>query len=116
MAMPDDERRQLQELEAEAAQQRRLVRLARQLESASVYTGLRRITVLWPVGGSIGLLLLAAGAVVHSNAVLTAAVVILAGTLLVVGIASLVVEVAGFRREHRPGRGRQCRPPSGRWG
>jgi Co/Zn/Cd efflux system component len=116
MAMSDDERRQLRELEAEVAQQRRLVKLARQLGSASVYTGLRRITVLWIAGGSIGLILVVAGAVVHSNAMLIAAVVVLAGTLILVGVASLVVEVAGYRREHRSGDGRQFRPPSSRSG
>lgn len=111
MAMSDDERRQLRELEADVAQQRRLVKLARQLGSASVYTGLRRITVLWIAGGSLGLALVVAGAVAHSNAVLLAAVVVLAGTLILVGVASLVVEVAGYRREHRQGAGRQPRPP-----
>ena len=114
MAMSDDERRQLRELEADAAQERRLVSLARQLGSASVYTGLRRITMLWIAGGSTGLILVVAGAVVHSNAVLTAAVVILASTLILVGVASLLVEAAGYRREHLPGDGRQHRRPPGR--
>jgi hypothetical protein len=112
----DVARRQLRELEADAAQERRLVKLARQLGSASVYTGLRRITMLWIAGGSIGLILVVAGAVVHSTAVLTAAVVILAGTLILVGVASLLVEAAGYRREHRSGDGRQLWPPSSRSG
>jgi hypothetical protein len=116
MAMSDDELRRLRELEAEVAQERRLVRLARQLGSASVYTGLRRITMLWIAGGSIGLGLVVAGAVVHNNAVLAAAVVILAGTLILVGVASILVEVTGYRREHRSGDGRQLRPPPSRSG
>jgi chloramphenicol 3-O-phosphotransferase len=53
---------------------------------------------------STGLILVVVGAVVHSNAVLAAAVVILAATLILVGVASLAVEVTGYRREHRPGR------------
>jgi hypothetical protein len=56
----------------------RLVSLAHRLGAASVDTGLRRVTVLWIAGDSIGLILVVAGAVVHSNAVLAAAVVILA--------------------------------------
>jgi hypothetical protein len=36
MPMSDDEKRQLRELEAEAAQQRSLVKLARQLGAANV--------------------------------------------------------------------------------
>jgi len=111
MPMSDDEQRRLRELEAELAEQRRLVGLAHRLGSASVDTGLRRVTVLWIAGGSIGLSLVVAGAVVHSNTVLAAAVVILAGTLILVGVTSLVVEAAGYRREHRPGGGRQPRSP-----
>jgi ABC-type uncharacterized transport system ATPase subunit len=45
MPMSDDERRRMQELEAELAEQRRLVSLAHRLGSASVDTGLRRVTV-----------------------------------------------------------------------
>lgn len=112
MPLSDEERRRLRELEIEVSQQRRLVSLAHRLGSASVDTGLRRVTVLWIAGGSIGLILVVAGAVVHSTAVLAAAVVILAATLILVGLASLAVEVTGYRREHRPGDGRQPRPPS----
>ncbi len=114
MSMSDDERRRLRELEAEIAQQRRLVRLARQLESANVYTGFRRITMLWIAGGSVGLVLVIAGAAVPSTALLTAAVVILTATVLTVGVASIVIEVAGHRREQRSNDGRQPRPPSSR--
>jgi Protein of unknown function (DUF3040) len=116
MPMSDDERRRMHELEAELAEQRRLVSLAHRLGSASVDTGLRRVTALWIAGGSIGLILVVAGAVVHSTAVLAAAVVILAGTLILVGVASLVVEAAGYRREHGPGGGRKPRSPSSRSG
>lgn len=114
--MSDDERCRLRELEAELAEQRRLVSLTHRLGSASVDTGLRRVTMLWIAGGSIGLILVVAGAVVHSTAVLAAAVVILAGTLILVGVTSLAVEVAGFRRERGSGDGRQPRSPSGRPG
>jgi hypothetical protein len=107
MPMSDDERRRLQELEAELAEQRRMVTLAHRLGSANVDTGLRRVTVLWIAGGSTGLILVVAGAVAHSSAVLTAAVVILAVTLIAAGVASLAVELAGFRREHPRGNGRR---------
>jgi len=53
--MSDDERRRLQELEAEMMQERRLVGLARQLESATTYTGFRRVATLWTAGGGVGL-------------------------------------------------------------
>ena len=115
MPMSDDEQRRLRELEAELAEQRRLVRLAHRLGSASVDTGLRRVTVLWIAGGSIGLILVVVGAVMHSTAVLAAAVVILAATLILVGVTSLMVEVAGYRREHGSDGG-QPRSPSSRSG
>jgi len=47
MPMSEDERRRLSELEAELAKQRRLAGLSHRLGSASVDTGLRRVTVLW---------------------------------------------------------------------
>lgn len=50
------------------AQQPRLVRLARQLESASVYAAFRRIAALWVAGGSLGLFLVIIGTMVHSTA------------------------------------------------
>ena len=68
MAMSEDERRQLREAEGELSQQRRLANLASRLKSASVHTGLKRITVLWIVGGSLGLILVIVSAVVHSMA------------------------------------------------
>lgn len=61
MPMSDDERRKLQELEAELAGQRRMVRLSHRLSSANVDTGLRRVTVLWIAGGSTGLIMVFAG-------------------------------------------------------
>lgn len=105
MPLSDGEQRRLRELESELAQQRRMVSLSHRLRSANVDTGLHRVTVLWIAGGSTGLILVVAGAVAHSNAVLAAAVVTLAATLILVGLASLAVEVNGFRREHRPGGG-----------
>jgi hypothetical protein len=101
MAMSDDERRRLRALEAEISQQRRLVRLARQLESAHLYTGFQRIARLWIAGGSVGLFLVVVGALVSSTGLLTVAVIILTGTVITVGVASIVVEVSGYRREQR---------------
>jgi len=110
--MSEDERRRLQELEAEMMQERRLVGLARQLESATTYTGFRRVATLWTAGG--GLILVIVGAVVQSTALLTAAVVVLTGTVITVGVASIMVEVAGIRREPRSNDGRWPWPPSSR--
>ena len=64
------ERRRLQELEAEMTQERRLVGLARQLESATTYIGFRRVATLWTAGGGVGLILVIVGAVVQSTALL----------------------------------------------
>ena len=111
MPMSEDERRQLRETEAELAQQRRLANLARRLKSASVDTGLRRITVLWIVGGSLGLILVIAAAVVHSTTLGLTGVIILIATLLLVGVTSIVVEVHGQRREHRIDRDRHPHSP-----
>lgn len=99
MAMSDDELRKLQELEAELSEQRRMVSLAQRLSSANVDTGLRRVVMLWVAGGSTGLSLAIAGAAVHRSAVLAAAVIVLAATLIAAGVASLAVEIAGFRRK-----------------
>jgi Protein of unknown function (DUF3040) len=104
MPMSEDERRRLRELETQLARQRRLVRLARHLSSASVDTGLRRTSVLGGAGGAFGLSLVVAGAVAHSAAVVNAGFAVLAGTLLLVGLALIVVEVRGQRREHRSDR------------
>jgi Protein of unknown function (DUF3040) len=111
MAMSEDERRQLRETEAELAQQRRLVNLASHLKSASVDTGLKRITVLWVAGGSLGLILVIVSAVLHNIALGAADVGILAGTLILAGVASLVVEVRGQRREQRMPHGRHPHSP-----
>jgi Zn-dependent membrane protease YugP len=101
MPMSDDERRRFRELEAEMAHEPRLARLARHLELASVYTAFRRIAAAWIAGGSLGLLLVVIGTVVHSTACLTAGVIVLVGTVLAVGVALIVVEVARNRRERR---------------
>jgi hypothetical protein len=103
MPMSDDELRTLRELEAELAEQPRMVSLTHRLQSANVDTGLRRVTMLWIAGGSTGLILFLAGALAHSAAVLGAAVVVLAVTLILAGFGSLAVEANGYRREHRPG-------------
>lgn len=111
MPMSDDELRRLAELEAELADQRRLVALARHLGSASVDTGLRRVTMLWIAGGSVGMTLVVVGAVMHSAALLAASVVIVAATLILVGLSSIAVEMTGYRREHRSGHSFPHQPP-----
>jgi hypothetical protein len=104
MAMSEDEQRQLHELEAQLAGERKLVALARRLESGGADTGQRRLSVLWAAGGSIGLMLVAAAAAVRSSALDAAGVAVLAGTFLLVGAAGMVVEAAGARRGLAHGR------------
>lgn len=102
MPMSDDERRRLRELEGQLDQQHELTRLARQLSAANVYTGLRRITWLWATGGALGLILIVAGALAGANAAIGTGVGVLVATLLVSGVAAIVVEVRGYRRAHKP--------------
>ena len=101
MPMSEDERRRLRELENQLAQQPRLVKLARQLSAASVYTGTRRLAIATAAGGALGLILLIAGAVTHTGALVTSGIAILGGTQIVVGVSAIVVEVRGYRRERR---------------
>lgn len=112
MPMSEDERRRLREAEAELAGQRQLVKLARRLGEASIDKGMGRAIVLWGVGGSLGLILVVAGAVAHSTATEAAGVAILIVTLLVVGVALIAVQVYGDLREHRLAQGRHPHPPS----
>jgi hypothetical protein len=112
MAMSANEQRQLRELEAQLAGQRKLVALARRLDSADADTGQRWLSVAWAAGGSIGLMLVAAAAAVRSSALDAAGVVVLAGTLLLVGVAGMVVEAVGTRRGHRLAQGPPRRSPS----
>jgi len=71
MPMPEDERRELGELETQLSRQPHLVKLARRLSWASADTGLRRTSVLWGAGGAVGLSLVVAGAVAHSKGLLS---------------------------------------------
>jgi hypothetical protein len=73
-----------------------------------------RAIVLWGVGGSLGLILVVVGAVVHGTAAEAAGVVILTVTLLVVGVALIAVQVYGDlrEREHRLAQGRHPHSPS----
>lgn len=112
MPMSEDEQRKLREAEAELADERGLAKLARRLGEASIDKGLGRTIVLWGVGGSLGLILVVAGAVVHSTAAAAAGVAILIVTLLAVGIALIAVQVYGDLREHRLAQGRHPRSPS----
>jgi len=86
--------------------------LARRLGEASVDKGMGRRIVLWGVGGSLGLVLVVAGAVGRSTATEAAGVVILIVTLLVVGLALIAVQVYGDLREHRLAQGRHLHSPS----
>lgn len=101
MPMSEDDRRKLAEIEARMQPTRRLTVLSRQLGSASVYTGLRRITAAWIAGGSICVIMLIAGSVARSSAVVTAAWALLAFLHVTLGIALIGVEVTGLRRDRR---------------
>jgi hypothetical protein len=108
MPTSEDEWRQLRELEAQLVSHRRLVALARRLESASVESAPRQISALWMVTGGISALaLVVAGAVVPNSVLVAAGVVILAATLVAVGAASLVMEATGYRREQPSAHGRR---------
>jgi len=111
MPMSEYERRQLREAEAELGDQRQLAKLARRLGEASVDKGMGRIILLWAVGGSLGLILVVVGAVVHSIAAGAAGVVILIVTLLVVGVALIAVQVYGDLHERRLAQGRHSPSP-----
>ena len=114
MPMSEDERRQLRQAETELADQRQLTKLARRLGEASVDKGMGRVIALWAAGGSLGLILVVVGAVGHSAAAEAAGVVILTVTLLVVGIALIVVQIHGDlrEREHRLAQARHPHSPS----
>ena len=112
MPMSDEERRQLLEIESHLRQEPGLLKLARQLGAANVYTPLRRLTVLTAAGGSVGLVLLVVGAVLH-NHLFFAGVGVLAATQVIVGVAAIVVEVRASRREQRPGPGHEPHSPMG---
>ncbi len=111
MPLSDEERRQLLEIEGHLQQDPGLVKLSRQLSAANVYTALRRLSVLCAAGGTLGLILLVAGAVLH-DALFAAGVGVLAGTQVIVGVAAIVVEVRAYQREQRPDSGHHPRSPT----
>ena len=100
MPLSDEEQRRLRELEGQLDQQQRLVKLARKLSAASVYTATRRIAALWIAGSVLGLIIFIAGVAAHINALLAVGVLIVAGTLMIAGVAAIAVEVRDTRREH----------------
>ena len=122
MPMSEYEQRRWRELEAQLAQERRLVALARRLGSARpeprdprpARTRARipsRTYILWGLGGSLGLILLVLGGVTHNAMVNTAGVVVLTGSLVLVGVALIAVGLTRSRREHQDDREWQTPPP-----
>ena len=122
MPMTEYEQRRWRELEAQLAQERRLVALARRLGSVRTEppdpeparTRARipsRTYVLWGLGGSLGLILVLLGAVTHDALVNTAGVVVLTGSLVLVGVALIAVGLTRSRREHADDREWQAPPP-----
>ena len=120
--MSEYEQRRWRELEAQLLQERRLVALARRL--GSVRTEPRppepartrvkippRTYALWGFGGTIGLILVLLGAVTHNAMVNTAGVVVLTGSLVLVGVALIAVGLTRSRREHSDDREWQSPPP-----
>ena len=122
MPMSEYEQRRWRELEAQLAQERRLVALARRLGSvrpephspALTRTRTRippRTYFLWGLGGSIGLILVLLGGVTHNAMINTAGVVVLTGSLVLVGVALIAVGLTRSRREHLDDREWQSPPP-----
>lgn len=122
MPMSEYEQRRWRELEAQLAQERRLVALARRVGSVRAEppdpgparTRVRipsRTYVLWALGGSLGLILVVLGAVTHDALVNTAGVAVLTGSLVLVGVALIAVGLTRSRREHAEDREWQAPPP-----
>ena len=122
MPMSEYEERRWRELEAQLAQERRLVALARRLGSARPEprdpvrprTRARipsRTYFLWALGGSLGLILVVLGGVTHNSLVDTAGVIVLTGSLVLVGVALIAVGLTRSRREHADDREWQAPPP-----
>ena len=120
MPMSEYEERRWRELEAQLAQERRLVALARRV--GSVRTEPRhqprtraripsRTYFLWALGGSIGLVLVLLGGVTHNALVNTAGIIVLTGSLVLVGVALIAVGLTRSRREHTDDREWQAPPP-----
>jgi hypothetical protein len=121
MPMSDYEQRRWRELEAQLAQERRLVALSRRLSSMRTEprppgpprTRARipaRTYFLWGLGGSIGLILVVLGGVTHNALINTAGVVVLTGSLVLVGVALIAVGLARSRRVHQDDREWQAPP------
>ena len=127
MPMSEYEERRWRELEAQLAQERRLVALARRLGSARTeprdpvrprtrarMTRARipsRTYFLWALGGSLGLILVVLGGVTHNSLLDTAGVIVLTGSLVLVGVALIAVGLTRSRREHADDREWQAPPP-----
>lgn len=88
MPMSEHERREWRDLEAQLSHEPQLVRLARQLGGGGMP---RRTTTLWLAGGGLGAALVGVGTAGHSLAISDAGVAVLIVTLLVVGVALVVV-------------------------
>ena len=122
MPMSEYEERRWRELEAQLAQERRLVALARRLGAARTEprdpvrprTRARipsRTYFLWALGGSLGLILVVLGGVTHNSLVDTAGVIVLTGSLVLVGVALIAAGLTRSRREHADDREWQAPPP-----
>src|ERR1700761_6532980 len=122
MPMSEYEERRWRELEAQLARERRLVSLARRLGSvrpeprhpARPRTRARipsRTYFLWALGGSLGLILVLLGGVTHNALIDTAGVIVLTGSLVLVGVALIAVGLTRSRREHSDDREWQAPPP-----
>lgn len=122
MPMSEYEERRWRELEAQLAQERRLVALARRV--GSVRTEPRRPVrprtraripartyFLWALGGSLGLILVLLGGVTHNALISTAGIIVLTGSLVLVGVALIAIGLNRSRREHADDREWQAPPP-----
>jgi Protein of unknown function (DUF3040) len=113
MPLSGYEQRRWRELEAQLAQEQRLVRLAARLGQAGRDArGPSRASALWAVGGGLGLALAIAGAVLHNTILNFAGVALLAATLVLVGIALIVLGLGHSRRDRRSAPRWEAQPPS----
>lgn len=106
MPISESEQRQLRQLEAQLVHERRLARLARRLGTAGTDIGVRRTAILAGAGGCAGLLLAIAGAVVHAAVLDTIGMAVLMTTVVLAGLALIVLGISGYRRDQRLSRWR----------
>jgi Protein of unknown function (DUF3040) len=97
--LSDEELRQWRELEAELAKEPRLVRLANRLANTNPNALMPRTAwLLWISGTSVGLIIVVAGWIANDSSVGMAGAGILILTVVLAGMATLMIGISGIRR------------------